>query len=213
MPARPSAFTDAVLARSNDAAYEVERLKRKITYSVLTLVGDGMKKISIIVAVLLSFAVVGVTDTPSRAGKSAEELVDPCGLLSRTEAEQLAGEPFKDAERKENKVVGQKFCLYDAAGENSFRLFQIGITQQAFMPDSSRSPKAMYRALRENFPDAVKVEGVGDDAFIAPPGLHVLSGEYYISIAVGNSSNPGNRKILKAAGVKAVENLAKIVGN
>jgi len=34
-----------------------------------------------------------------------------------------------------------------------------------------------------------------------------LQGDYYIVIAVGNTSNETNRDILKAAGAKAVKNL------
>jgi hypothetical protein len=134
-------------------------------------------------------------------------LIEPCELISRAQAGQLVGEPMKAPEKRENKVVGQKLCIYHAAGEGSFRFLQISLTQQAFMPTGGQSPKSIYEALKANFPKAVEVAGVGDDAFIAPPGLHILKGNYYITIAVGNSDDPKNREILKAAGEQAIENL------
>jgi hypothetical protein len=166
----------------------------------------------IIALVLVTVVLPGCKDGNSTTGNSQGKIIDPCELISKADAEQLAGEVFKDAEKKENKVVGQKICLYDSAKEDSFRLFQISLTQQAFMPNNGQSPKAIYDALKANFPNAAKVDGIGDDAFIAPPGLHVLAGDYYITIAVGNSDNPKNRQILKAAGKKAVVSLKKLTG-
>ena len=78
------------------------------------------------------------------------------------------------------------------------------------MPTNGQSPKAICESLKANFPNAVNVEGIGDDAFIASPGLHVIKGDYYITIGVGNSNDPKNRQILKEAGKKAVENLLKL---
>ena len=77
------------------------------------------------------------------------------------------------------------------------------------MPSSGQSPKSIYSSIKNNFPNAVKVDGVGDEAFIAPPGLHILSGTYYVTIAVGNSNDTKNREILKNAGQKAVDKLPK----
>jgi hypothetical protein len=173
---------------------------------------EPMKKIITIVAILTMAFIAGCSDSPSGKEKSQGKLIDPCNLITKADAQQFVGEPFKDAEKRENKVVGQKFCIYNSAKEGSFRLFQISLTEQALMPNSGQSPKSIYDALKANFPKAVKVNGIGDDAFIATPGLHILKGNYYITIAVGNSENPNNRRILDAAGKKAVENLEKLTG-
>ena len=171
-----------------------------------------MKKIIILLtAVLILTVFTNSKDSTAKPQNTQATLIEPCELVSRTDVQQLMGEPFKDAEKKENKVVGQKFCIYHAEKDDSFGLFQIGITQQAFMPSGGQSPKSIYETLKANFSNAVKVDGVGDDAFIAPPGLHMIKNGYYITISVGNSNIPKNRTILKAAGEKALQNLEGLV--
>ncbi len=172
-----------------------------------------MKKTTLVLAaVLIATLVAGFSSSKSKTQSQKEKIIEPCALITKTDAEQLIGEPMKDPQKRDNKVVGQKLCIYESAKKDSFRFFQISLTQQAFMPANGQSPKSIYESLKANFPNAVKVEGIGDDAFIAPPGLHAIKGDYYITIGVGNSSDPKNREILKAAGKKAVDNLLKLTG-
>jgi len=138
------------------------------------------------------------------------KLIEPDELISKSEAQQLIGETVKDAEKKETKQVGMKLCVYNSISGSKF--LQVSVTQAAFMPQNGQSPKSIYATLKNNLKDATKVDGVGDEAFIAPPGLHLLKNNYYITIAVGNSGNAKNREILKLAGLKAVENLEKLAG-
>lgn len=51
------------------------------------------------------------------------------------------------------------------------------------------------------------MEGIGDEAYLATPGVHILSDGYYISIALGNLSDKRNQEMLKEAGLLAVDNL------
>ena len=169
-----------------------------------------MKKMTALFGVVLVLTLfTGCRESTSKPQNAQANLIEPCDLISKVDAQELMGEPLKDAENKENKAVGQKFCTYNAVNDDSFSLFQISITQQAFMPSDGLSPKSIYETLKANFPEGVKVDGVGADAFIAPPGLHLIKDEYYITIAVGNSDDPKNRAILKAAGEKALQNLEK----
>ena len=140
------------------------------------------------------------------------KLIEPFQLISKSEAEQLIGEPLQDPKNTETKVVGQKISFYDAVKEDSNKFLQVTLQQEAFMPDNGQSPKSIYGTIKNAFPTNDKVDGVGDEAFIAPPGLHILKGSNYITIGVGNSNDPKNREILKAAGKKAVENLEKLTG-
>ena len=165
--------------------------------------------ISISLALILFIFIcsAGCGDNASGPGNAGANLIDPCDLITKAEAEQLMSEPLKDAEQRENPAVGQKICIYNAENDASFSLFQISITHPGDMPKNGQSPKAIYEAIKANFPESVKVDGIGDDAFIAPPGLHLIKDGYYISIAVGNSDDPENRKILSEAGKMAVEKL------
>ncbi len=71
---------------------------------------------------------------------------------------------------------------------------------------------SIFESIRENFADELtQVDGIGDEAFIATPGIHILKGDYYIVIGVGNSSDEDNRAILKTSGIRAVENLELLI--
>jgi hypothetical protein len=144
-----------------------------------------------------------LTKSPT-APAASKKLIEPCDLVSKADAELYIGQPLKDPEKKETAVVGLKLCVYNTVNEGSGKLLQIGLTQQAFMPNNGQTPKTIFDALA-NFKNAVKVDGIGDDAFISPPGLHVLKGGYYLTIAVGNSNDPKNQELLKTIGKKLVD--------
>jgi hypothetical protein len=74
------------------------------------------------------------------------------------------------------------------------------------MPSNGQTPQKLYDALKGNYTNAL-VDGIGNDAFIAPPGLHVLVGNYYLTVAVGNSNDPKNQELLKTIGKKIVSKL------
>ncbi|HWQ73002.1 MAG TPA: hypothetical protein VN370_11880 [Desulfitobacteriaceae bacterium] len=171
---------------------------------------------SLFIAVVLTGCSQGaaVSDKESSTkNNTSGKLIEPSELISKAEAEQLLGESLQEAKNSEQKVVGLKISNYDAVKEDTFKFLQVSLTQQAFMPDNGQSSQAIFRALRDNFPANVKVDGVGDEAFIAPPGIHILKGSYYILIAVGNSDDVKNREILISAAKKALENLEKLKGN
>ena len=149
-----------------------------------------------------------LNDNTTDKSTASKQLIEPCQLITKAEAEELIGEAMMDAEKSEKEVVGNKLCFYESLDEDSERFLQVGITQQAFIPNDEVTPKSLYESIKENFKEELtEVDGIGDEAFIATPGIHILNGEYYIVIAVGNSSNETNRGILIAAGKRAVENL------
>lgn len=164
------------------------------------------------IALLITLIIISIISGCANQ-KSSEKLIEPETLISKAEAEQLLGQSLKDPEKKEKKAVGMKLAIYDTIKEGTGKFLQVGITQQSFMPANGQSPKAIFDSLKGNFKNATMVSGIGDDAFIAPPGLHILYKERYITIAVGNSDNEKNREILKTAGKKALENLDKTLGN
>lgn len=141
--------------------------------------------------------------------KKAAQLIEPCQLITKAEAEEIMVVAFKEGQHSENKVVGQKMCLYEAADENSFAFLQISLTQNAFIPPkifaSGQTAQTIFGTIKEAFPDREAINGAGDDAFIATPGVHILYGDYYMTIGAGNINQ--NRDKLKIAGVKAMANL------
>lgn len=149
-------------------------------------------------------------ESQTKSNNNSGKLIEPYELITKSEAEQLIGEPLQEAKNTEQKAAGLKISNYNAVKEDSFNFLQVSVTQQAFMPDNGQSPQAIFRAIRDNYQSTVKVDGVGDEAFIAPPGIHVLKESYYISIGVGNSDDLKNRELLISAGKKALENLEKL---
>ena len=151
-------------------------------------------------AVLILSLYGGCNSRNARAG-----IIEPSSIISKEDARSLTGGSFSDCVITEQPVVGMKLCVYD----NGQNFLQIGLTQVAFMPEGSkRDPKEIFADIKEAFPDAKTIAGLGDDNVIAPPGLHILKGEYYISISLGMMAK--DREKLKAAGMKAVENLEKL---
>jgi hypothetical protein len=151
-------------------------------------------------AVLILLLGVGCNGRNANAG-----IIEPAAIISKEDANALTGASFGDCTVTEQTVVGMKLCVYD----NGEDFLQIGVTQTAFMPeDNKRNPKDIFTGIKDAFPDAERIEGLGDDNFIAPPGLHILKGEYYISLSLGPMAR--DREKLKAAGMKAIENLEKL---
>ncbi|MEL7571269.1 MAG: hypothetical protein AAGU14_12010, partial [Eubacteriaceae bacterium] len=89
---------------------------------------------------------------------------------------------------------------------------QVSLTQQAFMPSgSSNTPQSIYNSIKSTISSTARVEGIGDDAFFATPGLHILSDGYYIVIATGNSDKASVQTVLKEAGLLAVQHLKELI--
>jgi hypothetical protein len=137
-------------------------------------------------------------------------IIDPCRLISRADAERIMGTTLADGPATEQKAVGLKICLYEAPDLGQ-GLFQVSLTQAAFMSEQvlafGQSPTSIFNTTKEIFPQRTPVAGVGEEAFIAPPGLHILSRDYYLVIALGNTDRAENRARLEEAGKIAVSNL------
>ena len=126
--------------------------------------------------------------------------LDPCGLLSKEEVETLIGEPVKNPEPKDSSnPLGQKLCLYSAV--SSSRLVQISIIRTADMAPGVRghaqSAPKVYNTTKEMLDPVEHVPGIGDDACWGTLGLHILKGDMYILISVGNTSKRENLELAR----------------
>ncbi len=172
----------------------------------------------IVVTLLLSLCACSVpaddqSGMPPETGtrdKVTVGIIEPSALVSREEAENILGVSLNTVEALEQEKVGLKQCMY----EQEDRFFQIGLTQQAMMPpEQTQTPESLFRAIVDNFEDAARVEGIGNEAYFATPGLHILQDDYYILIAIGNLNDEANREKLKEAGKLAVRNLKAVTGS
>lgn len=147
---------------------------------------------------------------PSAAARTKDKPIQPEELISRQEAESLMNVRFKDCEKTAQAAVGQSICLYDST--DSDRFFQVSLVQDAAFSDEMlrhQNAASIYATTKEMLKDVTLVENVGDDAFIAIPGIHILKETRYLTIAVGNSDDEANRMILREAGKVAMKNLEK----
>lgn len=134
---------------------------------------------------------------------------NPCGLLSKEEAEALAGEAVTGPEQKDTKnPLGQKMCLYTTA---SSRLIQISVIRTADMaPDirkHGQTAAKVYRSTKEMLEPMEQVQGLGDDACWGTPGLHILKGDTYVLISVGNTGKRKNLELATRIAAKALPRL------
>jgi hypothetical protein len=168
--------------------------------------------ICFLVILLSGLCACNLKDTTDKLTESGR-LIEPCELISKTEAETLLGVKLKDAVKTEQEVVGLKLCFYES--EDTDRFLQVGLTQEAFMKkeilDAGQSPDSIFTEIMNNTVDTEKADGIGDEAFIGIPGIHILMDGYYITIGLGNSDNAENREKLKEAGKIASGNLKKLI--
>ncbi len=126
--------------------------------------------------------------------------IDPCDLLTHQEIDEIMGEKMKEGKLEEQKIAGTKRCLYEARDVNSFSLLQISIVE-------GEKAKEYFSVIKKGFPNHEVIEDIGDDAFVATPGLHILTESYYITIAAGNLNK--NKDKALAAGKKVMDSLEK----
>ena len=196
------------------ASEEGGRVRRTTVSNTCRRVGVAPLTVALLTALLMmALAACGSDGAPSADQGDAHPegepaaMIEPSQLISQDEAESIIGHTLDVVEDTEEERVGLKQRLYTATDDMN-ALLQIGITQQAAMPpEQTQTPEDLYRAITENFDDAVQVDGIGEEACFATPGLHILESGRYILVAVGNTSTDAARQKLREAGRVAVENL------
>ena len=142
-----------------------------------------------------------------KAGSAGGRMIEPAMILTKEDAKALTGVSFGECTIKEEPRVGLKLCVYEKDGV----FLQVGLTQMAFMDKKSReggtTPVSIFKATKGAIQDAAKFDGVGDDNFLMPPGLHILQGQYYMTVSFGLMDK--DKEKLQGAGMKAVANLSK----
>lgn len=154
------------------------------------------KKAFLVLKISVVFVLLSTTITFAKSPSP----IDPCSLITHMDADDIMGEKMKAGQFQEQKATGMKLCLYEAADDNSFSMLQVSITQ-------GKAAKETFSMIKSNFPDHEMIDGIGDDAFIATPGIHILKDGCYVTIAAGNLNR--NRDKVLAAGKMAVANLEK----
>jgi len=160
------------------------------------------------------------TAAAAASGGGATGKLDPCALLTKADAEVLAGAPVKDGEAKDSgNPLGQQLCGYAAVSDRSSRLVQISVATDGGMTEAMRKSgytvKRLYTDTKSGNAAAQPVSGVGEDAFMGGfTGLHVLQKDVYFSISVtggiiGGTDKPVTTETLSTAARAVLGRLPK----
>lgn len=154
---------------------------------------------SVVLAVFLVIQPCGSNGGEKGAsGTAGTPALEPATLLSREDARALTGVAFDECTVTEQPAVGLKLCVYD----KNDAFLQVGLTQGK---RGNNTPESIYASIKEAFKDAARIEGLGDDNFLAPPGLHIMQDGYYITVSLGLLNKDRDR--LRTVAVKVLENL------
>jgi len=146
------------------------------------------------------------------AKETAKGIVDPRALLTKAEVEAALREQVREPEFTDTKnPLGQRLCFYSPVSEKADKFIQLSVVQNEGMGKSLRDQgynvEQLYKETKKNLADAKPVSGIGDEAFWGANGLHILKGNVYLNISVGNTSIPENLELAKVLAEKVVPRL------
>lgn len=188
------------------------------------------KKISILLIVLLIFALSACGGTPpkekdsaSKPGDSANkessaDLILPSSLISLDDASKILAAEMKIIELDKEMPGGALHCVYDS-GSN---LFQVFIRQDALMKGQNKEIggaenyfKEMVKYQKESSPKFITaVENLGEEAYFMDLAetnrwsLHILESGYLVELFLdGDGAKDWKLDLLNKAGELAIKNL------
>jgi len=165
-----------------------------------------IQKLSIVFGVFLWF---------SFSAAQAEDIPDPCKLLTQVEAEKIMGIPMKPGRAKDGRSyfmgISCKYFSKDQFGKSGSVAITIDSTQSMKKTDSiytsakdhyDRKKNALIQSLKDHSQAALfhKIENIGDDAYWHYPSLTILNKDLYIVIrthAGGGMSAPSSTELQK----------------
>jgi hypothetical protein len=150
------------------------------------------------------------TDEALKTGK----FIVPCSLVIKAEAEEILGETLKEPEPQDStNTMGQQTCFFFPTSDTSFTYLQVSVVQTSAMPSrmvsSGMNAARIFQQTKDNMTGIKELEGVGDEAFWGTFGLHIMTGDVYIIISVGSSSDPANLEKAKKIALLILKRLYK----
>jgi hypothetical protein len=120
------------------------------------------------------------TRSASSSATGAQAAIDPCGLISASEAEQALGGPVGSPERPAQANIPPRLvtCRYVAPRGQGVAVLSVMVRQG----DSDSEARIGFQSAKEQFPGAEAVPDLGDQAFWFANQLNVLRGRVYLNI-------------------------------
>lgn len=136
--------------------------------------------------------------------------LNPCDLVTKDEVETIVGEPVSPPEyRDARNPLGQKMCQYNTVSAS--RLIQVSVIRTSDMlpkvREGGQSAEGIYKTTKNAITPLEEVKGIGDDAFWGTPGLHILKGNVYIVVSVGNTGKRENLELARKIAGKVMSRL------
>jgi hypothetical protein len=114
------------------------------------------------------------------ASPAASAAIDPCALVTKSEAETALGGAVAEAERPPEANIPARLatCRYVAQRGQAVAVMTVMVRQG----ESESESRIGFGQARDQFPAAEAVTGLGMDAFWIGNQLNVLQGRVYLNI-------------------------------
>lgn len=172
-----------------------------------------MKKILLLVSSLL--LIIGLCSCGGDGGLFGSAtptpipVVSPTDILSASDvAEFVDYEPVLSGDITEKDYTKTAVYVTDPVGGADSVTVKITQFTDGLSKEDVRN---RYDSGKSKRPSAESVEGLGQDAYIAFPFIHIYDRGCEITISAGSGSDEGQKSLLKRMGERAVMNLEKII--
>ena len=123
----------------------------------------------------------------------------PWKLFSKEEAEKVLGfEVEEDISKIEGKL-DQKIVFYQSASDDKSDFIQVSVVKNKEEADDAKEESEdqeykvdqLFEVTKTTFEESMQsLEGFGDEAFWNEGALHILKGEYYVTVSTGHEDKP-----------------------
>lgn len=132
----------------------------------------------------------------------------PTDVLSLEAVQEVIGDDYtlimQDNAVKENENVLSVKYLSEPLGAGDAVFLSIEAEDETH---DAKSIKQNFEASREARADSILIKGLGEDAYITYPSLHLYTHDLYIKITAGSESSDSQAEILVELGKLAVKNI------
>lgn len=134
----------------------------------------------------------------------------PTDVLSLENAQAAVGDEYTltlkdDAVKQDGNHLNAVYvCDPLGSGDNVF--VELYVKDK---DNDENSIKSRFEASRNKRSDFIQVQGLGDDAYITYPSLHLYSNGVYVKITAGSGANDAQSELLISLGKTADANIKK----
>ncbi|MEW5912954.1 MAG: hypothetical protein AB1814_10390 [Thermodesulfobacteriota bacterium] len=136
-----------------------------------------------------------------------------CDILTQADAQGVLGQNVKSAMSRGPNAIGQSICFYEVTKGTAVRYVQLSLTLPPPAMRKNMNAAQLFAQTKASVQGAQSVPGVGDKAFWggsglkAGAGLHVLKGDYYLTVDVASGDPARNLDQAKKLAAELIKRL------